>query len=94
MFGSQGCSKAPYTRYNFSAPEGACGWRRYDDRKHWLFRTLHNEHHLDYHQACIAKASPEKGGEFLSLSFFLCLALHLPRRIGVFLMPFSLCPSD
>ncbi|KAK9802796.1 hypothetical protein WJX73_007251 [Symbiochloris irregularis] len=35
---------------------------RYDDRKHWLFRTLHNEHHLDYHQACIKGACIEKGG--------------------------------
>ena len=36
---------------------------RYDDRNHWMFRTLHNEHNLDYHQACIKGAVIEKGGE-------------------------------
>lgn len=35
---------------------------RYDDRNHWLFRTLHTQHNMDYHQACIKGATIEKGG--------------------------------
>ena len=41
-------------------PQGGC---RYDDRNHWLFRTLHTKHNMDYHQACIKGATIEKGGE-------------------------------
>lgn len=50
---------------------------RWDDRKHWLFRTLHKEHHEDYHQACIKGATIEKGGRATSLPALSLAGLHV-----------------
>lgn len=46
-----------------------CVWFfRYDDKDHWLFKTLPHQHAEDYHQACIPAADITRGGKKCPLS--------------------------